>query len=141
VEGVRTSIAAGGHLDTVIDLLRGVTAAAVLLAGVVHLDLWAGGFREIPTIGPLFLLDAVAGVALGVLVVTWRHWAPALLAAGFAAATVAGYWVSVVHGLFGVKEVTSGWSVILAEVTEYVAVVCGLAVVVLLRPRRRPVES
>jgi hypothetical protein len=52
-----------------------------------------------------------------------------------------------VHGLFGVKEVTGGWSEILASVAEYVAVVLGLGAMALLweRPvraratmRRRP---
>lgn len=125
----------------VVDALRGLTAAATLLAAVVHLDLWAAGFRDIPTIGPLFLLDAISGILLGIAVVTWRHWVPALLAAGYGAGTVGAYWVSVVHGLFGVKEVTHGWSVVLAEVAEYAALGFGIAVVVLLRPRTAPARS
>jgi hypothetical protein len=123
----------------VIDTSRGLAAAGVLLAAVVHLDLWVQGFSSIATIGPLFMLDFVAGMIIGVGVLVWRHWLPALAAAGFGAATVIAFWISVIHGLFGVKETTSGSSEILAEIAEYTAVAFGLAVVVtlLLRPRSR----
>lgn len=120
------------------DVLRSLTAAAVLLSAVVHLDLYGQGFAQVPTIGPLFLLNVVAGIGLGTLVVLWRHWLPVGLAAGFALVTVAAYWVSVVHGLFGVREVTAGWSEVLAEVAEYSAIACGLTAAVLLRTARRP---
>ena len=91
------------------------------------------GFGGIAIIGPLFLLNTAAGLTLGVAVLVWRHPLPALLAAGFGAATVAAYWYSVLFGLFGVREVIGGWSEILAEVAEYVALLAGLSVVVLLR--------
>jgi hypothetical protein len=90
--------------DYVIDTARRLAAAGVFLAAVVHLDLWVQGFRSISTIGPLFMLDFVAGMIIGVGVLVWRHWLPALLAAGFGAATVVAFWISVIHGLFGVKE-------------------------------------
>jgi hypothetical protein len=32
--------------------------------GYIHLHLWQEGYRHIPTNGPLFLLDAVAGFVL-----------------------------------------------------------------------------
>jgi hypothetical protein len=121
----------------VIDITRGLAAAGVLLAAVVHLDLWVQGFSSIATIGPLFMLDFVAGMTIGVGVLVWRHWLPALAAAGFGAATVVAFWISVVHGLFGVKETPTGSSEILAEVAEYSAVALGLAVAVMLlwRPK------
>lgn len=121
-----------------IDASRGLAAAGVFLAAVVHLDLWVQGFRSISTIGPLFMLDFVAGMIIGVGVLVWRHWLPALLAAGFGAATVVAFWISVIHGLFGVKETTDGSSEILAEIAEYSAVAFGLAVVVTLLLQQRP---
>ena len=115
-----------------IDTLRGLAAAGVLLSAVVHLELWDEGFRSIATIGQLFMLNFVAGMIIGLGVLVWRHWLPALVAAGFGAATVIAFWISVVHGLFGVKETTSGSTEILAEAADYTAVAFGLAVVVLL---------
>jgi hypothetical protein len=83
-------------------------------------------FRSVPTIGPLFLLNAVGGVVLGLVLIAWRHWLPALAAAGYGATTVLFFWISVIHGLFGFKEVATGSAQVLAEVAEYAAVAFGL---------------
>ena len=42
-------------------VLRLGSAALLVLIGYIHLHLWQEGYRQIPTNGPLFLLDAVAG--------------------------------------------------------------------------------
>jgi hypothetical protein len=36
------------------------------------------------------------------------------------------FWISVVHGLFGLKEVATGPSQVLAQIAEYAAVLFGL---------------
>ena len=103
-----------------------VAVAGVLLSADVHLDLWySQGFRDIPTIGPLFLLNAVSGVLIGLVVLSWSHWLPPLVAAGFGAGTLAAFYLSVSVGLFGLHEVASGQPQVLAEIAEYVAVVFG----------------
>jgi hypothetical protein len=116
----------------VIDTSRALASAGVLLSAVVHLDLWDQGFRDIQTIGPLFLLNVIAGLVIGVALLVWRHWVPAVAAVGFGAATVVAFWISVVHGLFGVKEVATGTPEVLAELAEYAAVAFGVAAAVLL---------
>ncbi len=112
----------------VVDAVRGLAAGGVLLSAAVHLDLWdTAGFRQLPTIGPLFLLNGVGGAVLGLVVLAWRHWLPALAAAGYGALTVAAYWVSVDHGLFGFRDSGRGSAQALAQAAEYVAIAFGLA--------------
>jgi hypothetical protein len=53
-------------------------------------------------------------------------------AVGFGAATVVAFWISVVHGLFGVKEIATGTTEVLAELADYAAVAFGLAAAALL---------
>lgn len=104
-----------------------LAAAAVMLNAVTHLDLYvAGGFRDLAVIGPLFLLNAIAGLAIGVLMLVWSHWLPLLAAIGFSAATLVAFWISVIWGLFGIKEIASGAPQILSQVAEVVAIVAGL---------------
>lgn len=111
-----------------VEVLRGLTAAGVLLSADVHLELWATGFGDIAVIGPLFLLNAAAGLVIAVAMLAWRHWLPALAAAGFGAATLAAFLLSMTGGgLFGVHETLTGTPQRLAAVAELVALVCGLA--------------
>ena len=129
-----------GTRDFAMDTSRGVAAAGVLLSAVVHLDVWQQGFRNIHTIGPLFLLSAVGGFGIGVTLLERRHWLPAVAAVGVGAATVLASWISVVHGLFGVKATATGAPVLLAELDEYAAVFFGLAAAALLsQPMRERV--
>ena len=45
-------------------LLRLACVALLAWIGYIHLHLWLEGYRQIPTDGPLFLLDAVAAFLL-----------------------------------------------------------------------------
>jgi hypothetical protein len=107
--------------------LRALTAAGVLVSGLVHLYLWFDGFRDVSVVGPLFLLNAGAGVVLAVAVMTWRHWIPLFVSAGFGASTLGAFVISATVGLFGVQEVFWGAWQLIAAVAEIVAVVAGLA--------------
>lgn len=89
-------------------LLRLVTAALAGTIAGIHLDLWSGGgYRHIPTIGPLFLMNGIAGALLALVsLVVPRRIAPLAWAAiaGYAAATLAALLVSLNGGLFGFVE-------------------------------------
>lgn len=122
-------------------VLRWVTASAVLVSGLVHLWLWFDGFAEIDVIGPLFLLNAVAGVVIAAATVAWRHWLPLLASVGFGAATLGAFVVSTTVGLFGVQERWSGAPVWIAAASEALAVLAGgLALVNESRGSRSGVE-
>jgi predicted lipoprotein with Yx(FWY)xxD motif len=102
-----------------------VSGAALLIAtAAIHLDLYATGYRTIPTIGRLFLLQVIAAFGLGVaLLVTGGKGGrlAAAAGAGFALATLAGYLLSIWIGLFGFKEVrtTAGIAAGLIEVAAF----------------------
>ena len=80
----------------------------VLWSGTLHFHLWQKvGYRHIPTIGPLYLVQSVAAVVVGVLVIAVRRVWVAIAGAGFALSTMVGFLISVEHGLFGFKD---SWS-------------------------------
>ncbi|WP_265523352.1 hypothetical protein [Oerskovia flava] len=122
-------------------VLRGITAAGLLLSADIHLVLYLEGYRDIEVVGPLFLLNAVAGFALGLLVLTWGSWLPLLGAVGFGALTLAAFYLSTTVGFFGVNETVGGTQQVLAAVSEWVAVIAGLAALARERVLRRPVAA
>ncbi|HSZ45197.1 MAG TPA: hypothetical protein VK823_07665, partial [Streptosporangiaceae bacterium] len=101
-----------------------VTGAGLLIASAaIHLDLYLTGYRTIPTIGPLFLLQVIVGFALGALVLATGNRLVAAAAAGFALSTLGGYLLTVQFGLFGFREVrtTAGIVAGIIEVAAFAA--------------------
>jgi predicted lipoprotein with Yx(FWY)xxD motif len=94
-----------------------VTGAGLLIAtAAIHLDLYLTGYRTIPTIGWLFLLQVIAGFGLGALILATGDRLIAAAGALFALSTLGGYLISVQFGLFRFREVrtTAGiWAGIL----------------------------
>jgi predicted lipoprotein with Yx(FWY)xxD motif len=84
----------------------GIAGAALLVAsGAIHLDLYLTGYRTIPTIGPLFLLQVIAAFALAVAIPVTGSALAAAAGAAFAVSTLGGYLLSLWVGLFGFTEV------------------------------------
>jgi predicted lipoprotein with Yx(FWY)xxD motif len=86
-------------------ILRVAGAGLLAATGAIHLDLYLTGYRTIPTIGWLFLLQVIAAFALAVAVLLSGRRLAAAAGAGFALATLAGYLLSIWVGLFGFTEV------------------------------------
>jgi hypothetical protein len=85
-----------------------VGGALMVWSSYIHFHLWQSlGYRHIATIGPLFLLQSIAGLVLGLLVIAVRRVWAAIVGIGFAAATMVGFFISVDHGLFGFKDSSS----------------------------------
>jgi predicted lipoprotein with Yx(FWY)xxD motif len=82
-------------------------AGALLLAGSagIHLDLYLTGYRSIPTIGWLFLVQLVVGFLLAVAVLVTRSRLTAAASAAFALSTLSAYLLAVWIGLFGFREI------------------------------------
>ena len=83
-----------------------VGGVLLVWSAYVHFHLWseADGYRSIPTIGPLFLLQSITGLVIGIGVVAVRRVWAAVIGIGFALTTIAGFLLSVANGLFGFKD-------------------------------------
>lgn len=118
------------------NLLIWVGSGLVFVSATFHFHLWdSDGYNEIPTIGPLFLMQAIVGWLLAVTTSAVRHWALVLLEAGFALATVGGLLISVNVGLFGFQDSMSApfaWLTLGLELGA--TVILGVAGLILLRP-------
>ena len=126
----------------------GIVGAALLVAsGAIHLDLYLTGYRTIPTIGPLFLLQVIAAFALAVAISVTGSWVAAAAGAGFALSTLGGYLLSLWVGLFGFTEVrttagiVAGIIDVAAFATLSLAAAPGLPVGVNLGRRMLPAVS
>ncbi|WP_438387554.1 hypothetical protein [Actinopolyspora saharensis] len=120
-----------GPSHTVAELLRALVTAGLLMSAVVHFELWAQGVSEVAVIGPLFLLNAVAGLVLALVLLGWKHWLPAAGAIGFGVLTLIAFVLAVTVGLFGSHEVATGVPQLLAGVAEVVVVLGAVPLVVL----------
>ena len=86
--------------------IAGLAGAALLVAsGAIHLDLYLTGYRTIPTIGWLFLLQVIAAFVLAAAIALTASPLAAAAGAGFAISTLGGYLLSLWVGLFGFTEV------------------------------------
>ena len=100
--------------------LRLAGAGLLAATAAIHLDLYLTGYRTIPTIGWLFLLQVIAAFGLAAAVIVSRSRLVCAAGGVFALSTLGGYLLSVWVGLFGFKEVrtTAG---IVAGVIEVAA--------------------
>jgi hypothetical protein len=124
-----------------VTLLAVAGAGLLVWSGVIHLQLWSEGYRSISVIGPLFLIQGIASIAVAVALAAFRRLV--LLAAGAALAvgTAAGLLLSAGVGLFGYTEslaVPSAQTSLVVEFTS-AAVLAAAAAIVLAAPllRRR----
>jgi hypothetical protein len=120
-------------------VLAGIGGGFLVWSGVIHLKLWSDGYKDISVIGPLFLVQGIASIVLGVAVVALR-WL-ALLAAGAVAgvATAVGLLLSVYVGLFGYTESLSVPYAELSLAVEFTAAfvsLVGACVLALAEPAR-----
>ena len=85
-------------------LTRLLAAVLLLAGGIVHFNLWNSGYQHIPKIGPLFLANFVASIALAVAIIASRRSSVALVGMAFAAGSLAALVLSRTVGVFGFTE-------------------------------------
>jgi hypothetical protein len=121
-----------------ITALAAVGAGLAVWSGVIHLQLWSQGYRDISVIGPLFLIQGIASIVLALALVVFRR--VFLLAAGAAlmAGTGVGLLLSATVGLFGYQESLAITDAQTSLMVEFIgaALLAGAAVVLAAaRPR------
>jgi hypothetical protein len=111
-------------------LLIAAGAGLAVYSGYIHLYLWGRQpypYRAIPTIGPLFLLQGVVAILIGVLVVVTRRFFAVLLGAGLMVVSVAALVIDVEVGMFGFQD---SWQVPYATSTLYVEIIGAVLLLV-----------
>ncbi len=93
--------------------LGAVVAAAILMicSGLIHLHLWDIAYRHVATLGPLFMVQAVAALVGAVVVVVARVVVVALACFALMLGTVVGFILADTVGIFGFTlPVVTGWA-------------------------------
>lgn len=107
--------------------IRWITALAVLISAGVHLRMWFEGVRSQHVVGSAFMVNAVAGVVIAILLISWQHWVPLFLGLGFGVSTLGAFIVAATVGLYGVHDHWTGGYVWTAAISEAVAIATALA--------------
>ena len=119
--------------------LRIVLSASLAASGVVHAYLYIHGYRDIPAVGPGFLLQGSVFCALALLILAGGPAWMQLVAAIGAAGSLVAFALSRTAGLFGFTE--TGWQPSPYAAISVVAEVLTLLLVGTTALRQRPRAS
>ncbi len=122
--------------------LRLRISGALLLAvsAGIHLDLYLTGYRKIPTVGWLFLLQVIVGFTLTIAALATRSRLAAAASAALALSTIGAYLLAVWIGLFGFREIRTRAG-IAAGLIEVAAFATLALAAVTAEPARHAVRS
>ena len=110
--------------------LRVAGALLLVVSACIHLGLYLTGYRSIPTIGWLFLVQAVVAFILAVGALVTHSRLVAVAGAAFALSTLGCYLLAVWIGLFGFKEIRTraGIAAGLIEVAAFSTLALAVAI-------------
>jgi hypothetical protein len=119
----------------IITLMIAGGAVCTAGSGVIHLYLWGKqyGYRDVPTIGPLFLLQGIAAILLAVLVLVSRRAVALILAGGMLVMSVVALVIAIEVGLFGFKDswlAPYAWTTFYEEIAGAVLLLVAAAVLI-----------
>jgi hypothetical protein len=93
-----------GPVQVVPLLIRLAAVATVTESGYLHAKLYVNGYRFIPHIGSMFLLQAAVSFAVAALLLLTGRWILRLTAAGTALGALGGFVLSRTVGVWGFTE-------------------------------------
>jgi len=125
--------------------LRVAGALLLVVSACIHLGLYLTGYRSIPTVGWLFLVQFLVAFILAIGALVTHSRLAAVAGAAFALSTLGCYLLAVWIGLFGFKEIRTraGIAAGLIEVAAFATLALAVAITdarpasVPTRPRRR----
>jgi hypothetical protein len=121
------------------DTLRLVGALFTLIVGVIHLEQWLDFINEVPTIGELFILNALGAGAIAIaLAIPRLRLLAAVGAIGLSMGAIISLIISMNGSLFDYSEPTFRTPVVLSLIAEVVAVLALSGYVLLQRRLSRP---
>lgn len=112
-----------------ITLLIAAGGVLTVISGVIHLYLWGRqyGYANIPTIGPLFLMQGIVSILIGVVAMITRRVVVVLATGGMMVASVGALVLAVEVGLFGFRD---SWVAPYARTSLYVESVAAVVLLV-----------
>lgn len=126
---LRQSLGRQHGASALVLVLVAAGAATIVVSAVVHLYLWGkeDGYRAVPTVGPLFLLQGIAGCLLGPAMLLFRRVITDAAGAAYMAMSLGALYLSINGGLFGFDETLNAPWVKFSLVDEIVGLAACLA--------------
>jgi hypothetical protein len=101
----------------------------MVCSGLIHIHLWDIAYRQVATLGPLFLVQAVAALVLAVVLVVARVVVVALACMVLMVGTVVGFVLAASVGIFGFTlQIVTVWAYEALSAELLSAVVLGVLV-------------
>jgi hypothetical protein len=92
-------------------ILIWIGAALLVVSGLVHLHLWDIAYRHVDTLGPLFIVQGVATIAVAVVLALWPRGVVVLAGLALAVGTILGFVKALNGGIFGFTlPVVTSWA-------------------------------
>lgn len=113
-----------------------VDGGLLVASGIIHLHLWDIAYRHVPTLGPLFLVQAISALVIAVAIVATRHILAVAAGLALVAGTIVGFILARTVGIFGFQLTFSSGLANTVVIIEAVAVVTLSITGVLLWRRR-----
>ena len=120
-------------------LARLIAAVLILAGGAVHFQLWRGGYRGIPRIGPWFMANVIISVVLAFALLVRNDARVALAGVAFSLASLGALVMSRTIGIFGFTDKTWTSSVVRATGAEVGALIFLTAILASRKSRSTPV--
>jgi hypothetical protein len=105
-------------------------AVLMIVSGIVHIHLWDIAYRHVATLGPLFLVQAVAALVGAVVLAATRVVFVLLGSALLMVGTIVGFVLAATVGIFNFTlPVVTGWAYLALSTEAVSAIALGVVVV------------